>query len=220
MKHFLLILLLVICNLGFTQQLPQKITNENQIVYHKGYILSYNETYEQANWVKYTLTPNDLIGYNFDRTNNFKEDTLIKTGSATNRDYSGSGYDRGHLKPAGDAATDSIEMVETFFLSNVSPQDPSFNRGIWKKLENYVRVVALESDSVVVITGGVLTVGLKTIGPNKVAVPNHYYKVLFIYNNNMFETLCFILPNKKSTEELSVYLVDLKTLELFVGLEF
>jgi endonuclease G len=212
--------ILLISNSLYSQQLPQKIDSNNQIIRHNGYILSYNETYEQANWVMYTITPNDLTGTAVTRKDYFKEDDLIKTGSATLDDYKYSGYDRGHLKPAGDEPCDETQMAETFYMSNVSPMVSSFNRGIWVKLENYVRGVVLQSDSVIVIVGGVLKGELKTIGVNKVAVPNHYYKVLFIYSDGKMETLCFILPNKKSYEPLDTFHIGLIELEEFIGVEF
>jgi endonuclease G len=168
----------------------------------------------------YTITPNDLTGTAVTRKDYFKEDDLIKTGSATLDDYKYSGYDRGHLKPAGDEPCDETQMAETFYMSNVSPMVSSFNRGIWVKLENYVRGVVLQSDSVIVIVGGVLKGELKTIGVNKVAVPNHYYKVLFIYSDGKMETLCFILPNKKSYEPLDTFHIGLIELEEFIGVEF
>jgi len=206
--------------IGFSQQLPQKITDDNQIIKHDGYILSYNETHEQPNWVYYVLKPSDLTGDKVKRKNNFKVDTSIKTGSATLDDYKGSGYDRGHLKPAGDEPTDRIQMDETFYMSNMSPQEASFNRGIWKTLENYVRKEALESDSVIVITGGVLVDGLKTIGESKVSVPKHFYKFITIFKGNRIEKIVFIIPNKKSDSPLYTYKMNLKVLEQFAKLYF
>jgi endonuclease G len=173
MKTLLTSMLVFISTLVFSQTLPQKIDEDNQIREYNGYIISYNETCEQANWVYYVSKPSDLIGDRTRRRNNFRVDDSIKTVTAELKDYRGSGYDRGHLKPSGDEPTDSTQMSETFYMSNISPQEPSFNRGIWKKLENRVRAIVMESDSVVVITGGVLKEGLKTIGDNKVCVPNH-----------------------------------------------
>ncbi len=111
------------------------------IVDHKYYSLCYSEEHEQAAWVSYNLTINEVYG-DITRTNNFREDPYIREGSATLDDYRGSGFDRGHLAPAADMAFSTIAMSESFYLSNMSPQAPSFNRGIWKKLESYVRKLA------------------------------------------------------------------------------
>jgi len=206
--------------IGFSQQLPQKITDDNQIIKHNGYIISYNETHEQPNWVYYVIKPSDLTGESVKRKNNFKVDTLIETGSATLDDYKGSGYDRGHLKPAGDEPTDREQMDETFYMSNMSPQEPSFNRGIWKTLENYVRKEVLESDSVIVITGGVLVDGLSTIGDSKVSVPKHFYKYITVYKGETIERLIFVIPNKKSDNPLYSYRISLNILEDFIKIKF
>ena len=88
----------------------------------------------------------------YDRTNDFREDQInVSTGTAYLEDYRGSGYDRGHLAPAEDFEWSAEAMSDSFFMSNMSPQDPSFNRGIWKRLENRVRTWALENDGIYVV---------------------------------------------------------------------
>ena len=195
MKTLLTLTLLLISTLLFSQNLPQKIDEDNQIRRYNGYTISYNETCEQANWVYYVLKPSDLTGVKTKRRNKFRVDDSIQTGTAELKDYKGSGYDRGHLKPAGDEPCDSTQMSETFYISNMSPQNPSFNRGIWKKLENFERKMAMEKDTVYVICGGVLVDGLKTIGPNKVSIPRYFYKI--IYTKDWM--VCFFLKNIKSS---------------------
>ena len=113
---------------------------DNQKQFRDGYVLSYNETHEQPNWVFYTLKSSDLVcNDKAKRKNNFKEDRDIATGSAQLSDYAKSGYDRGHLKASADESCDQYQMDETFLMSNMSPQVPGFNRGIWKRLEAHVR---------------------------------------------------------------------------------
>lgn len=216
-------LTLLLCLLSikvYSQGLPHKIDENNQIIKYDGYVISYNETYEQPNWVYYVLKPSDLIGESTKRRNNFREDDRITTGTAELSDYKGSGYDRGHLKPSGDEPCDSTQMSETFYMSNISPQEPSFNRGVWKKLENYVRTVAMESDSVVIITGGVLKGELETIGENEVAIPNYFFKVLYVYCDGGVEILPFLLKNEKSNEPIEEFKIELVVLKELIGLEF
>lgn len=183
-------------------------------IYHRnGYSFSYNEKYEQPNWVQYTITPEDLIcEIKAKRKDNFKKDNSVSTESATLKDYKGSGYDRGHLKASADESCDQQQMDETFLMSNMSPQDPRFNRGTWKKLESHVRHIALTNDSVRVITGGDLSDSLDVIGDNRVGIPKFYFKVLYIFNGVNSDTIGYYLPNQKIEYNLEDYVLDVDTI--------
>jgi endonuclease G len=221
MKKLLFILLILVSFKSFSQTLPRQISLDDQIVKYNGFTISYNNTHEQPNWVMYTITPADLTcETKVKRKNKFYEDYRLQGHSAYLSDYKGSGYDRGHLKSSADESCDQEQNDETFVMSNMSPQHPSFNRGAWKKLETYVRSLAMENDSVVVITGGVLTDDLETIGENKVSVPKFYYKVIYAYKNGKVNVLCYNMPNEKITEPLYSYNITLKELEKFVGIDF
>ena len=191
----------------------------DEIISHTGYSLLYNETHEQANWVAYELTKEETNKL-FERTNNFMPDPLIKTGSATDLDYQGYGYDRGHLAPASDMGYSSITMAESFYYSNMSPQVPSFNRGIWKKLEELVRTWAIENNSIYVVTGPVLIKGLETIGPDEVSVPKYYYKVILDYTEPSIKGIGFLLPNEGSKENLENFAVSIDSVESVTGIDF
>ncbi len=205
-----------ICYSQTNSCLPIVIDFDNQIVEHTSYTISYNETCEQPNWVKYQVTKTDLENKVAKRKNNFKEDKSIITGSAQLVDYKGSGYDRGHLAPAATFVDSQKEMDESFYMSNMSPQEPSFNRGVWKKIENYERKMAMEKDTVYVICGGVLTDDLPTIGPNKVSVPRFFYKV--IYTEDWI--ICFLLKNEKSNEPLYTFTQELTVIEKHIKIDF
>jgi len=216
-----LILTISIILFGFVSNaqlldIPQKIDSNNQIIVHDAYILSYNETCEQANWVKYMVTKAELDTVNAKRKNNFKEDEKVLTGSASLDDYKGSGYDRGHLAPAAVFVNDQEEMDESFYMSNISPQTPSFNRGIWKRLENYERELANEHDTIYVIAGGILKGNLPTIGENEVCIPKLYFKI--IYNKDF--VMCFIMRNVKSFDPLNMFKQTISVLERESGLKF
>lgn len=209
----LLIILLIFSN-GYGQSFPQKLNEDNQIRSYNGFTLSYNETHEQANWVYYVNLPNNLKGEVVKVSTHFVIDNLIPTKTATHSDYTHSGYDRGHLKPAGDEPSDSTRKRETYYMSNVSPQAPSFNRGVWKRLENYVRTLTLSSDSVIVITGPILNDSLNVIGrDNKISVPEFYFKVIYVYVDGCMVRYCYLLPNKKSDDDLSTFAVTINTIE-------
>ncbi len=112
-------------------------------------------------------------------------------------------------------------MSASFFMSNMSPQDPSFNRGIWKKLEEQVRSWAVENREIYVVTGPVLTDGpYQYIGVNKVAIPKHYYKVVLDYLEPELKAIGFILPNKKGTYPLSQYAVTVDEVERITDIDF
>ena len=196
-----------------------KTNAKNKVIDHAGYSLLYNESHEQASWVAYELTK-DETNKIFDRTNKFIVDRSVKTGSATDKDYESSGYDRGHLAPASDMGWSELTMAESFYYSNMSPQDPSFNRGIWKKLEELVRTWAIENNSLYIATGPILSNNLQTIGPNKVSVPNYYYKVILDYSEPSIKGIGFILPNIGSKEELQNFAVSIDSVESLTGIDF
>ncbi|MBB6461236.1 DNA/RNA non-specific endonuclease [Flammeovirga kamogawensis] len=212
-------------NDNFPVELLPISTNSNssksQIIEHSYYTVSYNEKHEQANWVAYELTSQELIK-NTSRTNDFRADQDVTSSSAELDDYKGSGYDRGHLAPAADMSFTSKAMTESFYFSNMSPQDPSFNRGIWKQLEEQFRAWAHEKHNIYIITGPILEDGLITIGANNVSVPNYYYKIAVHYNSqdNEYEAIAFLLPNKKGDQKLSEYIVTIDSIESLTQLDF
>lgn len=194
-------------------------SSEEMIVKHTAYTLLYNERHEQASWVAYTLTSRRTQRA-AERSNTFVPDPAVSTGTATNSDYSKSGYDKGHLAPAADMSWSQITMKESFFLSNMSPQLPGFNRGIWKRLEEQVRLWAVENDSLCIVTGPVLEEGLPVIGANKVSIPKYYYKVVLDYKKPGIKGIGFILPNAASVKQLIKYAVTIDSVEVFTGIDF
>lgn len=171
--------------------------SKGEIIKHTYYTLAYSEENEQAYWVYYQLTP-DLINGSQTRTDDFRADPAVLTGSATLEDYKGSGYDRGHLCPAADMTLNKTSMSETFYLSNMSPQVPEFNRGKWSTLEDQVRTWALSFDGLDVATGPIFKDNIGTIGGDKVTVPGYYYKVLYSESKKIM--LGLILPNASSSK--------------------
>ena len=213
------IFILCILSSVLAQGLLPKYGPFDQIIKHKAYTLKYNERAEQAEWVYYVLTAEKAQG-KIKRTDDFREDPFVTTGSATLADYKGSGYDRGHLCPAADNAWDRTAMSESFFMSNMSPQVPGFNRGVWKRLEEQVRQWAIENKEIHVVTAGVLTEDLPVIGPNKVAVPRFYYKVILDYLEPELKGIAFILPNESSNKSMASYAVTIDKIEETTGIDF
>ena len=197
--------------------LPTSTTG--QVVHHEGYSLSYSEPHEQAEWVAYELKKSHLINSNFKRPY-FEVDNAVKTGAADWRNYKNSGYDRGHLCPAGDRSYNKFVHDETFLTSNISPQEHEFNSGIWNTLEQKVRYWASKYDGVFVVTGGVLKGKMKTIGNEKVAVPNQFYKVLIDTSSGKVKMIAFLIPHENSNKPLYEFVVSVDSIEKLTGIDF
>lgn len=202
-----------------TELMLPEIYNNEKIIYHNYYTLSYNEKHEQSDWVTYKLLRENLSG-SIKRTDDFRIDPLIPSGSAELFDYKGSGYDRGHLAPAADFKWSKNAMSESFYMSNMSPQLPGFNRGIWKKLESLVRNWAMEYDEIYITTGPILEENLEYIGPNNVSVPKYYFKVILDYKDPEYKAIGFILPNISSKEALESYAITIDEVEERTGIDF
>lgn len=196
-------------------------SKKDQIIKHTAFTLCYSEPHEQAKWVAYKLTADMCNNNGEERTNNFREDPLVKTKSALPEDYKKSGYDRGHLCPAGDMGWSEQTMSESFYMSNMSPQVPAFNRGIWKYLETDVREWAKQNVEIIVVTAGVLQDSLPVIGSvNKVAVPKYYYKVILDYTLPEIKAIGFVLPNEGSKQSVFDYAVTVDSVEHLTGIDF
>ena len=227
-KNFAVFILIVMLFSGFScnkektefsqeyLEIPQ--TNGNQIIQRAGYSLSYNEKHEQADWVAYVLTKEEAESDLAERTDDFREDPDIITGSATPDDYKSSGFDRGHLAPAGDMTWSELAMSESFYMSNMSPQNPSLNRGKWNSLESQVREWAIKYGELFIVTGGVLKDGLPVIGQNQVSVPEFYYKV--ILDNTNKKAIGFLMENKSLDQDIFYYAVEIDRIEIETGIDF
>lgn len=211
-----LIVLLSFCIASTAQELLPTSTT-HQIVRHSYYTLSYSEPNEQAEWVYYELTP-EMVRGKQKRTDDYRPDEKVTTISAQLEDYRDSGYDRGHLCPAGDMKTNLTAMTESFFLSNMSPQKKEFNDGIWNDLENKVRSWTLAKGKLYIITAGVLTQNLGKIGRDGVTVPKYFYKVLYDPRNE--KMIAFLIPNERSSKPLSYFVVTVDSLEKLTGIDF
>ena len=194
---------------------------DDEIVRHDGYALRFRVDYKQADWVAYPLLPEEINGDTDREGSSFRPDPAVSTGSALPTDYTRSGYDRGHLAPAGDFKFSRRMMQETFFMSNISPQAPQFNRGIWKELEELVRQWALRDDGLYVVTGPVLKPGLPTIGrTNEVSVPGKFYKVILYCNKPDVRMIGFLLNNEGSDGSLKQFVVPVDQIEQLTGIDF
>lgn len=183
----------------------------------ESFAFSYSEEHEQSEWVAYFLTASDFKRVNYDRPF-FIDDPLVVTASADWRNYKKSGYDKGHLCPAGDRKSNFNRYKETFYTSNITPQKHEFNSGIWNRLEDKTRFWAEKYEGIYVITGGVLSDNLKTIGKEKVSVPNYFYKVLLTKDKT--KMIGFLLPHQDSKKPLYEFTISVDEIEKITGIDF
>lgn len=197
----------------------------SQRINHMGYGVSYNAEFKVPNWVFYELTRGELNGDN-KRKNNFAPDPAVPvTQMAQLSDYRNSGYDRGHMAPAADFSWSETAMEESFYLSNICPQGHDFNAGIWLTLEEKVRDWAQRDSAICVVTGPILPkgpkpAGMKTIGKNKVLVPQRFYKVILAPFGQKPKAIGFIMENHDSRKALSSFAVSVDSVERVVGMDF
>lgn len=203
-------------------EIPQlKVKRTEQVIRHEGYTVSYNSDYKIANWVAYELTAKEAKSKKTERSNKFVPDPQVKGATATNNDYTRTGYDRGHLAPAGDMKWSAKAMRESFYLSNICPQKPALNRGIWKELEEQSRLWATDYGALWIATGPVMADDMKRLGKNRVGVPKAFYKVICYVSGNEYKAIAFILENKdyKKTS-LKSMAIPVDSVEKVTGIDF
>lgn len=200
------------------KMLPALIPSDD-IIHKKYYSLSYNKKYKQANWVSYKLT-SQMLKNKTGRTDDFRADPEAGYYAATPEDYKRSGYHRGHLCPAGDMKFSKDAMSETFLMTNISPQDAAFDGGVWRELEEQVRDWAKKHKELYITAGPVFGKNVKTIGRNKIAVPEYFFKVILDYKEPDLKGIGFIFKNENDQEYPQFYAVSIDSVESFTGIDF
>lgn len=193
----------------------------HQILSYEHFTISYNEEHEQADWVAYELTKEEVALDGIRCRDCFEKDVNVITESAEDSDYSSTGFDRGHLAPSADFYQNPETNRQTFLFSNMSPQSPGFNRGIWADLEEWVRDKASEYGKLYIVTGPVFINNFGAIGDNEVTIPGYFYKVLLRFDENgKAKTIGFLLPNIGAIGNLKDYVVPVNLIETITGLDF
>jgi endonuclease G len=203
-------------------------------VLHQGMVLSYAEAHEQAKWVMHLVLP-DIIDGKVSRTNDFREDPKVSTGTAVEADYflkskdadgewvyDGFGYDRGHLAPSADFRWSPTALSESYYYSNMSPQVADFNRGAWAELEDAIRAYIYRNPqrALYVVTLPLLTDDLPVIqrGVNQVSIPQYFYKV--VLDKEAGEGIAFKMPNRKIEAPLQSFALSIDAAEQETGYDF
>ena len=194
------------------------------------YVILFDTTTLVPEWVAYHLTKENLQG-KANRKDNFRPDPDLPDGKRSElEDYKNSGYDRGHMAPAADFKRSEEAMSETFVLSNMAPQQPKLNRGIWSKLEDQVRSLAETHGSIWIFTGPLYLDSLdhriapkEHIGPHNVAVPTHFFKaILCEHPDGQHEMYAFVMKNQleKLPGTSKDYVATVRRVEELSGLNF
>jgi endonuclease G len=192
----------------------------NQYLCRDGYAVGYSYMYKQPLWVAYELTGKSVTR-KIKRHDDFQPDLQIpKKYRAEKKDYSRSGYDRGHMAPYAAMDFDKESAKQSFLLSNMSPQKGSLNRQGWAQLEKYVRFWAKSKNKIWVYTGPIFKgKKIKTIGKGKISVPSAFYKIIYAPEQN--QTIAFVMPNSKvNRKQVSKYIVPISQIEQRTGLRF
>ncbi len=180
------------------------------------YCLDFNTGHKQPDWVYYTLTQTNISGTT-PRSSTFKDCRQGGIASASQKDYKGSGYDKGHLCPAADMKQSKEAMSATFQMWNMSPQEPSFNRGRWAELEALARsYIKDRTDTLFIVTGPVYVGNMESIGDG-VTVPALFYKIVY---NPKKGGIGFLLPNHKVNSPLKSWQVSIDLIEALTGIDF
>jgi endonuclease G len=198
--------------------LPRSLSGETTAK-HSYFALSYNALHKVPNWVQYRLSIGMLSG-STSRSNDFRADPRLDVATATNKDFYKSGYDKGHMLPAGDMVFSDQAMSETFYLSNMCPQKPSFNRGIWRVLEDQVRSWAVSEREIYVVTGPILHGNSRKMRGTTVTVPDYFYKVVLDLTPPEYKAIGFIMENEGSERDLNAFAVSVDEVERQSGIDF
>ena len=215
-----------------TNFLP-KIESSEQLIAHKAMFLVYDEEHEQAKWVLHKISTNILEG-TVSRTNDFRIDPLVESGSAeeldyfikTKRDngkydYDGYGYDRGHLAPSADFRWSQKALSESYYYSNMSPQLPSFNREKWADLEGLIRGYIYENKRpLIVYTGPVLHPELQKVSrsTNRVSIPEQFFKVVVDFEAQ--KAIAYLMPQKHEDYPVEYFATTIDNIENLTGIDF
>lgn len=205
------------------RDLAYPTTYSNEIViHHIGYTLSYNPVAMIPDWVAYELRATDMDG-DAVRKRSFAPDPSPELQSFTLAEhwhYTNSGWVRGHMVPAGDLKYSQDAMDSSFYTTNVCPMDMTFNNGIWKRLEENIRKLAIEFGRVYIVTGPIIGENVNgTVGDSGIMIPDAFFKAILIPYEDSYLSIGFILENSPAPKgsKLRDYAVTVDDVEELIG---
>ena len=190
-----------------------------KLIKREGYTVSYNTKYRIANYVAWRLTPERMKG-SAKRTQFFEDPELTTDEKVYFSDYSGSGYDRGHMCPAGDNKWSTTAMLDCFILSNICPQNHTLNGGDWRLLEEACRAwVSRKKDNIYIIAGPVFTSAPPRWMKQRVRIPDGFFKALLCLDAGRERGIAFVYDNMGTTRAMGDYAVTIDDVEQLTGLD-
>ena len=197
-----------------------RLGRPGQILYRKSYVVSYNRETKCPNWAFWELTREHADGDVKRPDYAFHEDMEVKAPRADAADYRGCGYDRGHMCPAGDNKWDREAMYETFLMTNICPQNQQLNSGLWNQIEQQCRYWAKKHGRLYVACGPLFLKGdHHTIGPNRVMVPDAFFKVVLCLEGTP-KGIAFICRNTEGDRPRDYYVNTIRDVERVTGYTF
>lgn len=197
-----------------------EVPMKEQIIEHEGFRISYNSNRCIPNWVAYELKKSETYG-DVERTDYFDIDPTISGPQAKFGDYSHTGYDRGHMAPAGDMKWSKEAMDACFYLTNICPQNHALNKGDWNDLEIKCRQWARKYGKAWIVTGPIITSKTpKTIGSHHVVVPDAFFKAVLVPNGSGYEAIAFVMDNAPGDGDIMNDVVSIDDLENLTGIDF
>lgn len=204
-------------------ELPGRLRGiPERIIRHTGYTLSFNREHNAPNWVAWELTAEETAGTQR-RADEFRPDPDVpEPHRVTTQDYTGSGYDRGHMVPAADMKWSAQAMSECFYMSNICPQNHSLNSGAWATLENACRRWAAREGAVYIVCGPVYKNGrLKKIGrERRISVPDGFFKVVLCLNSGREKAIGFYYANRSGKQPMEGAACSVDAIEEMTGMDF
>jgi len=192
----------------------------SQILYRKSYVVSYNKEIKCPNWVFWELTSAHADGDIKRPDYAFHEDLDVPAPRAELGDYKHSGYDRGHMCPAGDNKWDNDAMYESFLMTNMCPQNQNLNSGLWNQIEIQCRQWAKKYGRIFIVCGPIfMNREHKTIGANHVFVPEAFFKVVVCLDDNP-KGIGFICRNTDGNRKKDYYVNTVSQVERATGYSF
>lgn len=202
--------------LGEQFELPEYAAEED-IVQHLGYTASYNHTTLCPDWVAWELTATETAGTH-DGQYSFSRDPDVEFPKASREDYSHSGWDKGHMAPRADMKWDPRALEESYYFTNICPQDHEMNSQAWRKIEELTRRLALLYGNVYIVCGPLFTTHSHgTIGGAGVQVPDAFFKALAVSTNDRFRTVGFLMENSPQSRSPRHYAVCVDSIEALLG---